>query len=129
MGIGTSIASIALGARVIEKHFTLSRAEGGVDSAFSMEPTEMNSLVIESERAFLSLGQVQLDSQKSEEKSRRFKRSIYVVKDIKAGEIYTKDNIRIIRPGDGLPPKYFEELIGKVAIKDIRRGTPLTQRL
>src|SRR5678815_2291979 len=93
MGIGASIASVALGARVIEKHFTLSRADGGVDSAFSMEPAEMKSLVIESERAFLALGKVQLTVQKAEEKSRIFKRSIYVVDDIKDGEIFTKRNI------------------------------------
>ena len=125
IGIGASVASIALGARVIEKHFTLSRADGGVDSAFSMEPAEMKSLVIESERAFLALGKVQLTVQKAEEKSRIFKRSIYVVEDIKAGEVFTKENLRVIRPGDGLAPKYYGETLGKKAKSDIKKGTPL----
>jgi len=125
MGIGASIASVALGARVIEKHFTLSRADGGVDSAFSMEPEEMKALVEESESAFLALGKVQLTIQKVEEKSKMFKRSIYAVKDIAEGEILTRENIRIIRPGDGLEPKYYEMLIGIKAKSDIKRGTPL----
>lgn len=125
MGIGASIASIALGARVIEKHFTLSRADGGVDSAFSMEPAEMKALVVESERAFLALGEIQLTVQKAEEKSKVFKRSIYVVKDIKAGEVFTKENIRIIRPGDGLPPKHYHHVLGKKSVSDLNLGTPL----
>lgn len=126
MGIGASVAAVALGARVIEKHFTLSRAEGGVDSAFSLEPAELKNLVVETERAFLSLGQVQLDTQKSEQKSRQFRRSIYVVKDIKKGDLFTLDNIKVIRPGDGLAPKHFESLIGKKASRDFKFGTPLT---
>lgn len=125
MGIGTAIASVALGARVIEKHFTLRRADGGVDSEFSMEPQELKSLVQESKRAFLSLGKVQLDSQKSEEKSKRFKRSIYVVEDIEPGELFSANNIRIIRPGDGLPPKYYNEVLNKISRKSLKRGTPL----
>lgn len=129
MGVGAAVASVALGARVIEKHFTLRRADGGVDSAFSMEPEELRSLVIETERAFLALGNVQLDAQKSEEKSRRFKRSIYVVKDIKAGEIFTPENIRIIRPGDGLEPKFMDDIIGMTANTEITRGTPLSWEL
>lgn len=127
MGVGVSIASVVLGARVIEKHFTISRAEGGVDSAFSMEPDEMKSLVIESERAFQSLGKVQLYVQTVEAANKRFKRSIYVVKDIKLGEKFTKENIRVIRPGDGLAPKFYEGLIGKVSKTDIKRGTPLSE--
>lgn len=126
MGIGAAIASVALGARVIEKHFTLSRADGGVDSAFSMEPEEMKSLVIELERAFLALGKVQFDIQKAEEKSLLYKRSVYAVKDIKTGEEFTKENIRVIRPGLGLQPAYFEIILGKKANKDIKSGTPLT---
>ncbi len=126
MGIGASVAAVALGARVIEKHFTLSRAEGGVDSAFSLEPAELKSLVVETERAFLALGQVQLDTQKSEQKSRQFRRSIYVVKDIKKGDLFSFDNIKVIRPGDGLAPKNFEALIGKKASRDFKFGTPLT---
>lgn len=125
MGVGAAVASVALGVRVIEKHFTLSRAEGGVDSAFSLEPAEMKSLVIESERAFLSLGRVQLDMQSIEIKSKQFKRSIYVVKDIKAGEKFSKDNIKIIRPGDGLEPKFWEKILGEKAPSDLKRGTPL----
>ena len=126
MGIGASVAAVALGARVIEKHFTLSRAEGGVDSAFSLEPAELKSLVVETERAFLALGQVQLDTQKSEQKSRQFRLSIYVVKDIKKGDLFSFDNIKVIRPGDGLAPKNFEALIGKKASRDFKFGTPLT---
>ncbi|NBW34969.1 MAG: pseudaminic acid synthase [Cytophagia bacterium] len=128
MGIGASIASVALGARVIEKHFTTSRADGGVDSVFSMEPTEMESLVIESERAFLALGGVQLMLQKAEEKSKMFKRSIYVVKDIEKGEPFTKENIRVIRPGDGLPSKHYEMMLTRVASRLYKRGSPLTQQ-
>lgn len=126
MGIGAGIASVALGARVIEKHFTLRRADGGVDSTFSMEPEEMKALVIESERAFLALGKVQLTVQKAEEKSKVFKRSIYVVKDIMEGEVLTKENVRIIRPGDGLAPKYYSVVVGKKAKSAIQRGTPLS---
>jgi N-acetylneuraminate synthase len=126
MGIGASVVSVALGARVIEKHFTLKRADGGVDSVFSMEPEEMQSLVIETERAFLALGTIQLTVQQAEEKSRVFKRSIYVVKDIKAGEVITKENVRVIRPGDGLAPKHYEVIIGRNAKSNLKRGTPLT---
>ncbi len=126
MGIGASIASIALGARVIEKHFTISRADGGVDSTFSMEPLEMKSLVLESERAFLAMGQVQLNVQKAEEKSKIFKRSIYVVQNVKAGSVFTDHNVRVIRPGDGLAPKYFEQILGRRAKIDIGRGTPMS---
>jgi pseudaminic acid synthase len=126
MGIGASIASIALGARVIEKHFTINRADGGVDSTFSMEPTEMKSLVLESERAFLAMGRVQLNAQMAEEKSRAFKRSIYVVADVKKGDILSSQNLRVIRPGDGLAPKYFESLLGKHFKFDLKTGTPMS---
>lgn len=126
MGIGVSVASVVLGAKVIEKHFTLSRADGGVDSAFSMEPKEMESLVIESERAFLAMGNIQYGVQKAEEKSVGFKRSVYVSKDIKAGDVFTKENTRVIRPGFGLAPKFYETVLGKKATRDIKAGTPLT---
>lgn len=126
MGIGASIAAVALGARVIEKHFTLRRADGGVDSAFSMEPEEMASLVIESNRAFQALGHVQLAIQKGEEKSKKFKRSIYIKTHIKAGEAFTRDNIAVIRPGDGIEPKYIDLVLSKKASKDYEPGTPLT---
>ncbi|MDJ1491717.1 pseudaminic acid synthase [Cytophagaceae bacterium DM2B3-1] len=126
MGIGASVAAVALGARVIEKHFTLRRADGGVDSAFSLEPEELKSLVVETERAFLALGQVQYGIQKAEEKSLFFKRSIYVAKDIKAGEVFTKENIRVIRPGDGLAPKHYEGILGKIAKSNLEKGSPLS---
>lgn len=129
LGIGAAVASVALGARVIEKHFTLSRADGGVDAAFSIEPDEMKALVEESERAFLALGDVQFGIQKAEEKSLRYKRSIYVVEDIAEGEEFTKENIRVIRPGDGLQPKFFEQVLGKTASRDLQRGTPLSWEL
>lgn len=125
MGIGASVAAVVLGATVIEKHFCLSRAEGGVDSAFSLEPEELKSLVVETERAWQSLGIIQYGIQESERKSLMFKRSVYVVKDIKAGEQFTSDNLRVIRPGDGLHPKYLEKVIGKKASVDITGGTPL----
>jgi len=127
MGIGASVAAVALGARVIEKHFTLRRADGGVDSAFSLEPEELKALVIETERAFLALGKVQLDVQEAEKKSLQFKRSIYVAKDIKAGEILSKSNLTIIRPANGLAPKYWEEVLGKTAKIDLKSGTPLNE--
>lgn len=126
MGIGASVAAVALGARVIEKHFTLRRADGGVDSAFSMEPEEMASLVVETERAFQALGTVQLVVQKAEEKSTLFKRSIFVKKNIKAGEMFTRDNLAVVRPGTGLPPKFIDTVIGKKASCDITAGTALT---
>ncbi|GGD64530.1 sialic acid synthase [Emticicia aquatilis] len=126
MGIGVPIAAVTMGATVIEKHFCLSRAEGGVDSAFSLEPDELKALVIETERAWQSLGVVQYGVQESEKKSLLFKRSIYVVKDIQAGELLTDKNIRVIRPGDGMQPKYYEGLLGKVAKINYTEGTPLT---
>lgn len=126
MGIGVPLAAVALGACVIEKHFTLSRADGGVDSAFSIEPQELKALVTESERAFQALGKVHYGVLKVEENSTRFKRSIYVVKDIKVGDVFSTDNLRVIRPGDGLAPKFFESLLGKTATKNIVAGTPLS---
>lgn len=129
MGIGASVAAVALGARVIEKHFTLRRADGGVDSTFSLEPEELKALSIETERAFLALGNIQLDTQKAEEKSRQFKRSIYCSKDIIEGELISTDNVKVIRPGDGLAPKYFFEILGKKAAQTIQRGTPINRTM
>jgi pseudaminic acid synthase len=126
MGVGASVAAVALGACVIEKHFTLSRAEGGVDAAFSLEPQELELLVNEAERAYLALGHIQYGVQKAEQKSRLFKRSIFVSSDIEAGEIFTKDNLRVLRPGTGLAPKYYEEVMGKAAKTSLKAGTPLT---
>ena len=124
LGIGAPVAAVAMGACVIEKHFTLSRADGGVDSAFSIEPDELKLLVTETERAFLALGIVQYGVQEKEIKSLRFKRSLYVVEDIEAGGSFNKNNIRIIRPGDGLAPKYYEIILGKTAKVATKAGTP-----
>lgn len=124
MGIGAPIAAVTLGATVIEKHFCLSRAEGGVDSAFSLEPDELKALVIETERAWLSVGVVQYGIQDTEQKSLNFKRSIYVVEDIKEGELFSEKNVRIIRPGDGLQPKYINNILGKASKKNYSKGTP-----
>jgi N-acetylneuraminate synthase len=129
MGVGVSIASVALGARVIEKHFTLSRAEGGVDAAFSMEPMEFKMLTEECERAFWGLGEIKYGVLEDEKKSLAYKRSVYVVEDMKAGEVFTEKNIRIIRPGFGLAPKYLEMLIGKRINKNTSKGTALTFEL
>ncbi len=126
LGIGVPVAAVALGACVIEKHFTLDRADGGVDSTFSLEPTELKSLVIETERAFQALGSVKYGIQSAEENSKRFKRSVYVIKDVASGETFNAENLRVIRPGNGLQPKYFEELIGKKAKTEIKAGTPLS---
>ncbi len=126
MGIGVSVAAVALGARVIEKHFTLRRSDGGVDSSFSLEPEELKALVIEIEQASLALGKIQYGVQEAEEKSLFFKRSIYVAKDIKAGEVFSEKNLRIIRPGDGISPKYLDHIIGKICKYDLKIGTPLS---
>lgn len=125
MGIGVSVASVALGATVIEKHFTLNRSDGGVDSTFSMEPAEMAQLVLETERAWQALGKVSYGATEAEKKSMVFRRSLYVVKDLNAGEVLNKDNVRAIRPGLGLPPKYLEVVLGKTVKQDVRRGTAL----
>jgi N-acetylneuraminate synthase len=125
MGIGAAVASVALGATVIEKHFTLRRADGGVDSAFSLEPEELKSLVIETERAWLALGKISYALTEKEEKSLIFKRSLFVVKDIKRGEVFTPEHIRSVRPSSGLHTRYFEAIIGKKAKQDIVSGTPL----
>jgi N-acetylneuraminate synthase len=125
LGIGVSVASVALGATVIEKHFTLSRADGGVDSSFSMEPNEMSQLVAETARAWQSLGNIFYGPTISEEKSRQFRRSLYVVKDMRAGDILTQENLRAIRPGLGLSPKYLDILLGKTINQDVARGTAM----
>ena len=126
MGIGVSVASVALGATVIEKHFTLNRADGGVDSSFSMEPAEMASLVVESGRAWQALGKVIYGPTEKEKKSLVFRRSLYIVEDIKAGEILTHKNLRAIRPGLGLPPKYLSALIGRKLVKNANKGTAVS---
>jgi len=125
MGIGVAVAGVALGATVIEKHFTLSRADGGVDSAFSMEPDEMKQLVEETYNAWQALGKVSYGPTEQEKDSIRFRRSVYAVTDIEKGKEFKSDNIRIIRPGYGLPPKYYDVILGKKAACDIKRGTPI----
>ena len=125
MGIGVSIAAIALGACVIEKHFTLSRADGGVDSAFSMEPAEMKQLVEKCHNAYKALRKVNYELSESEKKSLKFRRSLYIAKDIKKGEKFTSENVRSIRPGYGLHPRYYEEILGKMAKEDLSFGTRL----
>jgi N-acetylneuraminate synthase len=129
LGIGAAIAAVSLGATVIEKHFTLSRADGGVDSAFSLEPAEMASLVVETERAWQALGHVSYGPTESEKDSLIFRRSLYITENMKAGDLLTKDNLRAIRPGYGLAPKYFEILIGKRVNRDMTKGTPLMWNL
>jgi N-acetylneuraminate synthase len=125
MGIGVSVASVALGASVIEKHFTMRRADGGVDSTFSMEPTEMAQLVVETERAWQALGEVSYGATEAEEKSIQFRRSLYIVKDLRAGDVLTSENVRAIRPGMGLPTKYLSQMLGKTVNRDVKRGTAL----
>jgi len=126
MGLGASVASVALGATVIEKHFTLNRADGGVDSAFSMEPAEMIQLVVETERAWQALGKVSYGPTEEEQKSIQFRRSLYVVKDLKTGDVLAIDNVRAIRPGLGLPPKYYDIFLGRKVNREVKRGTPLS---
>ena len=126
MGIGVSVASVALGATIIEKHFTLNRADGGVDSTFSMEPSEMSQLICETERAWESLGEVSYGATEKEKNSKIFRRSLYVVKDMKAGDVFAKDNLRSIRPGFGLTTKYLDVILGKKSSHNIGKGTAMT---
>ena len=125
LGIGVAVASIALGACVVEKHFTLRRADGGVDSAFSLEPEELGSLVTEVDRAWRALGQVRYGPTEKERKSLAFRRSLYITQNLKAGDVLTKDNVRAIRPGLGLPPKHLDAVLGRRVRARTPRGTPL----
>lgn len=126
MGCGVSVAAVAMGAVLIEKHFTLSRADGGVDSTFSMEPDEFKILRIESERAWQGLGCVTYGGTPAEEKSRAFRRSLYVAQDMKAGDVLDAQNLRIVRPGFGLPPKFYDLALGRRVRSDAPAGTPLS---
>lgn len=126
LGIGVAVAAIAMGACVVEKHFTLDRAEGGVDSSFSLEPSEMSNLVLETERAWQSLGTVSYGATAAEQKSLMFRRSIYVAADIAVGDKFTESNIRIVRPGLGASPSFYHKLLGREARCDFKRGEPLT---
>ncbi|OPX34361.1 MAG: hypothetical protein B1H12_10235 [Desulfobacteraceae bacterium 4484_190.2] len=126
VGIGVALAAVAMGATVIEKHFTLSRADGGVDAPFSIEPAELKQLVEETKRAWQSLGRVQYGPTRPECKSLVFRRSIYVTADIDAGTVLTPENMRPIRPAGGLPPKYYQQILGKKVNRSVRKGTPLS---
>lgn len=126
LGIGVSLASIVFGARVIEKHFTLSRAEGGVDSAFSLEPDEFKTLVSEAERSFLALGTTFLGIQLAEQQSIKLKRSLYVVEDIRAGDLITPENVQSKRPSFGLHTRNYDQILGRNVKMDILKGTPLS---
>lgn len=126
MGLGVSVASVALGATVIEKHFTLDRSEGGVDAAFSMEPNEMTQLVLETERAWQALGEIHYGPTKEERKSLQFRRSLYVTDDLPAGEVLRPDNVRAIRPGLGLSPGLIDAVLGRTLKRAVVRGTPVS---
>jgi len=129
LGPEAPIAAVALGAHVIEKHFTLRRADGGPDAAFSLEPEELRQLCESCRTTWLALGQVDYTRKPSEEGNAAFRRSLYVVEDIAAGAPFTEKNLRAIRPGFGLPPKHLKELLGKTAKEDIKRGSPLSWEL
>ena len=129
MGIGAALAAVALGATVIEKHFTLSRKDGGVDSTFSMERDEFASLVTETERAWRSLGRVHYGATEHEKKSLSFRRSLYITRDLNAGCELNEENLRAIRPGFGLPPKFYSLLLGRHLSRDVKAGTPTSWEL
>ena len=126
LGIGVAVASVALGAAVIEKHFTLSRADGGVDAAFSLEPAEMAQLVRECRSAALAMGEVRYEAAEQEKKSLRFRRSLYIAENMKAGDVFDEKNLRRIRPGLGLSPKHYDAILGRKARRDLKRGTALS---
>jgi len=124
-GTAASVAAVAMGACVIEKHFTLARADGGPDAAFSLEPNEFKALVDDTKAAWAALGQAHYDVLGSERGSLLFRRSLYVAADVKAGEPLTRANVRSIRPGNGLAPAHFDEVLGRTAKRDLARGEPL----
>jgi N-acetylneuraminate synthase len=125
MGCGVAVAAVAMGAVLIEKHFTLRRADGGVDSTFSLEPEEFKTLRVESERAWQGMGRVTYGGTPAEEKSRAFRRSLYIAQDMKAGEVLDTQNLRIVRPGFGLPPKFYDLALGRRLRSGAKAGTPL----
>ncbi len=129
MGVGAAVAAVAHGATIIEKHFTIRRADGGVDAAFSLEPEEMKSLVIETERAWQSLGDVTYGPSEAEKGSLTFRRSLYIAKDMKKGDVLDKENLRIVRPGLGLPPKYHEVILGRKVNRDLKKGTAVDWKM
>ncbi|MDR2929318.1 MAG: pseudaminic acid synthase [Propionibacteriaceae bacterium] len=125
-GIGVAVAAVALGAAMVEKHVTLARADGGVDADFSLEPAELRLLVDETQRAWQALGEVRFEPTQGESESLRLRRSLYVVKDVAAGELVTSENVRSIRPAGGLEPIMMDTVVGRVFRRDARKGTPLT---
>ncbi len=125
-GSAVAVASIALGGAVVEKHFTLARSDGGPDAAFSLEPQEFAALVTDCKRAWSAMGRVNYDLCGSEKGSMVFRRSLYVTKDIGAGEAFTRENVRSIRPGFGMAPRHLPEILGACASRDLKRGSPLT---
>jgi N-acetylneuraminate synthase len=129
LGIGVSVAAIALGATAIEKHITLRRADGGADGAFSMEPEEFALLVEEGTTAFRALGNPEWRMQDSEKESRKLRRSLYIVKDVKLGDAVTHENVRAIRPGGGCPPKLLGQMLGRCFSADFQAGTPMSSDL
>ncbi len=124
-GTAASVAAVAMGACVIEKHFTLARADGGPDAAFSLEPAEFRALVDDTRSAWSALGHAHYDVLGSERGSLQFRRSLYVAADVKAGEPLTRANVRSIRPGNGLAPVHLDEVLGRRAIRDLAHGEPL----
>ena len=126
LGIAVPVAAVALGAAIIEKHFTMSRAVPGPDSAFSLEPHEFKAMVEAIRTVERAVGQVHYGVSERETASKVFRRSLFVVQDITAGEVFTEANVRSIRPSHGLPPKHLPEVLGRHAAKDIERGTPLS---
>ncbi len=129
LGIGVSVASVAFGSTALERHVTLAREDGGVDSAFSLEPSELHQLVVETERAWQAIGNVSYGPSDQEKPSLRFRRSLYIAQDVKSGQTLNEKNLRSIRPGLGLPSKHYSELIGKRVVRDAKKGTPVRWEL
>jgi len=126
MGIGAAVASVAFGSVLVEKHVTMSREEGGVDSAFSLEPDELAALVRETKVAWQALGEPRIGAREAEREGLRFRRSLFVVEDVKAGDAVTAANVRSIRPANGLPPDAFSLVESKRFTRDVERGTPMS---
>ncbi len=129
MGIGAAVVAVAFGATVIEKHFTLSRADGGVDAAFSLEPHELTALVTETERAWQAIGEIRYGPTQAEEKARSRRRSLYIAEDLQPGDLLSPRSLRRIRPGHGLEPKYYDILLGKRVNQAVKKGTPVSWSL
>ena len=126
MGCGVAVASVAMGATVIEKHFTLRRADGGVDASFSLEPSEFAILRVETERAWQAIGRITYGGTPAEQRSKELRRSLYISRDMRKGEVLTRDNLRIVRPGFGLAPKFFDVMLNMPVNQDALAGTPLS---